>query len=383
MKITFNRQEISNRIVPLMCAVSGKSTITASEGILIEAREPSECTMTTFDLEKGIRITVEAQVEEEGSYIINAQKFNQTLRVMEGEFITLTVDENMSAVFECGRSTHRTGALPGSDFPEIPRLTSDKGFVVSQAQFKGMLSQVSYAMGTNDPRQILNGCFVKTEGNLIRFVACDTFKLAVCSCKSEIGNIENSERGTDFAFILPAKTVNELTRLLSDNEDAMLKVYMSHRNIVLVIGNIIFFSRLITGDYIDYDRVIIKNHKITISAEKDRFIGALETAALITEEKIAGAVRSPVKLEICGDVLKVSANSSAGRIYDEVAIKHEGDDLSISFNNRYLLDSLRACSADRIKISLSSPLMSCNIEPDEELDGKNELFMLPPVRTKD
>ena len=158
---------------------------------------------------------------------------------------------------------------------------------------------------------------------------------------------------------------------------------MGHKNIVIDLGGIIFFSRLINGEYLDYDRVIIKNHKIFIELEKDRLISALERAALITEERIVGNVRSNVKLDIDDDMLKVSAVSSAGSIYDEVAIDHDGDDLTISFNNRFLMDSVRACSAEKIRISLSSKLMSVNIEPAEDSDDFSELFMLLPVRTKD
>jgi len=104
MKITFNRQEVSNKIAPLMSVVSGKSTNIAAEGILIEANSPDSCNMTAFDLEKGMKITVECDVIEQGSYIINAQKFNQTLRVMDGEEITLTVDNKLGVLFECGKS---------------------------------------------------------------------------------------------------------------------------------------------------------------------------------------------------------------------------------------------------------------------------------------
>lgn len=383
MKIIFNRQKLSNTISPLMCAVSGKSTLSATDGILIEAVYPDSCVLTTFDLEKGIRITVEADVIEEGSFIINAQKFNQTLKVMDGESITLTVDNNLRATFECGISSHKTGAIKGSDFPEIPRLTSEKGFTVEQATLKGMLSKVSYAMGVNDTRQVLNGCFIRTIGNMLKLVACDTYRLAVCSCETTFGKLEASERGTDFSFILPVKSVNELVKLLSDGEDETATVYMSHKNIVIDLGDIIFFSRLITGEYIDYDRVIIKNHKIFLEIEKQEIVAALEKAALITEERIAGSVRSNVKLETAGDILKISAVSSAGSIYDEVETEHEGEDITIAFNNRFLIDSIRACSADKIKISLSSRLMSINIEPAEEQEGTSELFMLLPVRTKD
>ena len=382
MKIVFNRQEVSNKITPMMSVVSGKSTHTAVEGILIEAKSQDSCTLTAFDLEKGIKITVNANVLEQGSCIINAQKFNQTLRVMEGEEITLTVDSKMTATFECGKSSHKTGALRAEEFPEIPDLKTEKGFIVKECALKKMLTKVSYAMGVNEPRPVLNGCFVKTEEGMINVVACDGFKLAVCSYGAELKRLEGSERGVEYSFIIPVKSVNELTKLLSDGEDEEVAVYMSHKNMVVEFADLIFFTRLINGEYVDYNRIIIKNHKIEVKASKQKVIAALEKASLITEERIAGSVRSHVRVEVVGDMMKVSAVSTAGSIYDEFNIEHAGDDLSIAFNNRYLIDSIRSCRSQTIKISMSSPLMSINIEPCDDEEG-SELFMLLPVRTRE
>ncbi|MBR3879541.1 MAG: DNA polymerase III subunit beta [Clostridia bacterium] len=382
MKIVFNRQEVSNKIAPIMSVVSGKSTLTAVEGILIEANSTDSCTFTAFDLEKGMKITVDATVLEEGSYIINAQKFNQTLRVMDGEEITLTVDQRLIATFECGKSSHKTGALRADEFPEIPDLVTQKGFVVKEYTLKKMFSKVSYAMGVNEPRPVLNGCFVKTEQDKINIVACDGFKLAVCSDGAELKKLEGSDRGVDYSFIVPVKSVNELTKLLSDNDEDEVTVYMSFKNMVVKFGDMIFFTRLITGEYVDYNRIIIKNHKIEVKAQKQEIIAALEKAALITEERIAGSVRSHVRVEVVGDLMKVSAVSAAGSIYDELEIEHTGDDLSIAFNNRYLIDSIRACRSQTVRISMSSPLMSINVEPCDDEEG-TELFMLLPVRTRD
>ena len=174
----------------------------------------------------------------------------------------------------------------------------------------------------------------------------------------------------------------ELYKLLSDN-DSTVRVYMSRKNIVFSLGNTVFFSRLIDGEYIDYERIIIKNHRIITSANKNSLIAALERAALVTEERIAGSVRCHVKLEFDEDVLKISAVSSAGSIYDEVIIGHEGDGIIIAFNNRYLIDSLRACSSEMVKISLTSPLSSINIEALGDDENESELFMLLPVRMKE
>lgn len=383
MKIVFNRQELSATIAPLMCAVSTKVTVPAAEGILIEAKLPDVCVLTTFDLEKGMRVTTEAKVIEEGTYIINATKLNQTLRVMAGDEIELEVDEKMVACIKSGKSSHKMNALAGSDFPAIPKLENDYSFVVKQCELKEMFGQTMYAMGVNDTRNILNGTFVKIVNDTITMVACDNFKLAKCERKIEI-ETENEVTGTfRYAFIVPVKTVNELYKLLSDDDDETVKIFMTRKNIVFEIGDIIFFSRLIEGEYLDYDRIIVKGHKHSINVNRDELISALERAALITEEKIAGSLRSHVKLIFEGGLLKITANSSAGSTYDEIEIEDIGENLIIGFNNRYLINSIRACDSERIKLSLSSPLSSMNIEPENKKENEEELFMLLPVRLKD
>ena len=128
--------------------------------------------------------------------------------------------------------------------------------------------------------------------------------------------------------------------------------------------------------------IIIKNHKIEVVASKQELLAALEKASLITEERIAGSVRSHVRVEVCDDILKVSAVSSAGSIYDEINVEHTGDDISIAFNNRFLIDSIRACRSEKVRLSMSSPLMGINVEPCDDESG-SELFMLLPVRTRD
>lgn len=387
MKIIFNRSAISSAVAPLMCAVSGKSTLTAIEGILVEAKIPDTCTLTTFDLEKGVRITVEAKVIEEGSYIINAQKFTQTLRVMEGEEVTLTVDEKLSACIFSGKSSHKMNALAGADFPAIPDLVSDRSLIAGQAVIKKMLSQISFAMGVNDQRNVLNGAYMKIDDESLMLVACDSFKLAKCRVKTELTNKNtNGNDHLEFSFIIPVKTVNELSRLLSDDEEAVTQAYITRKHIVFIIGEITFFSRLVDGDYIDYNRIIVTNHRISVSVDKHELIAALERAALVTEEKIAGSVRSHVKLEVCGDTLKISAVSSAGSTYDELSIGHTGEDMLIAFNNRFLIDTVRACDSEELVLTMSSPLTSMNVQPVEnnyEESGKEEIFMLLPVRMKE
>jgi len=383
MKIIFNRQNIADAIAPLMCAVSNKATAGATEGILIEANENGTCVLTTFDEVKGMRTTVEAKVEEAGSYIINAQKFIQTLRVMEGEHITLSVEENNQACITSGKSSHRMGAMIGSDFPAIPRLVTEDGFVIGQSVLKKMMSKVMYAMASNDHRPVLNGCYFRvTEGKLM-VVACDSFKLAKCSVETEIENKNEDHSSLKFSFIVPTKSVNEIYKLLKDDERESVRIYMTRKNIVFHLGALTFFSRLIDGVYIEFDRIILNTHRIFATVKREAMIAALERAALITEEKVAGSVRSHVKLNFEESLLKISAISTQGSTYDEIEIEQDGSDLLIAFNNRFLIDSLRASDAEIVKFSMTSALTSINIEPFEQEEGKEELFMLLPVRMKE
>lgn len=385
MKIVFNRQAVLAATSPLMCAASGKSTVAAVKGIKIEATAPGTCVFTTYDLEKGLKTTVEANVMEEGSFVIDAQKFNQTMRVMDGEEVTLTIDEKLCATIESGRSSHKMTAMKGEDFPEIPRLEGAMGFCVKAELLRDMLAKTMYAMGVDDQRAVLNGCFFEVSNDQLLLVSCDSYKLAKCRLTtSELQN--KNEDGSDmrFRFIVPVKTVNELYKLLSSNPEETVEIRLMRKHMVFHFENLIFFSRLVNGDYIDFDRIIIRQHKIYADMDREALLSALDRAALVTEERVAGSVRAYVKLHFEGGLLKIMTSSAAGSTYDEIEIEHEGADLMIAFNNRFLIDSVRACESDRIRMALSSPLTSVNIEPSEgKEEGCEDLFMLSPVKMKE
>jgi DNA polymerase-3 subunit beta len=300
---------------------------------------------------------------------------------MDSDTLTLSVDEKCHAVIEYGKSVHQMNALPGSDYPTVPNLESVNSFIISQSEVKEMLTKVSFAMGLNDQRQVLNGCYCLVEEGQILMVACDSFRLAKCEKHIEI---ENTGSGVvthlAHAFIIPNKTVNELIRLLDSDEDAKMKVYVTHRHTIFHLEDMIFFSRVVDGFYIDYEKVLNKEHKISVKCNREELLSALERACLITEERIVGAVRANVKLDVSDGLLKVLANSSAGSTYDEIEIEQEGGNLFIAFNNRYLIDCIRSCGGDNVSILMSSEHSSINITPVEKDETTIEEYMLLPVR---
>ena len=274
-------------------------------------------------------------------------------------------------------------ALKGEEFPELPTLESARGFALPSKTLKDMLSKTMYAMGVNDQRPVLNGCFFEVTSGSLLLVSCDSFKMAKCLYKTEVENRNEDGSALNFRFIVPVKTVNELYKVLPDEEDE-ISIHMTLKHIIFHIGDFLFFSRLVDGDYIDFDRIIITQHRIHLTLDREAFLAALERAALITEERVAGSVRSHVKLQIEENLLKITAASSAGSTYDEIEVEHEGGNLVIAFNNRFLMDSVRACDGEKILFSLSSPLSSVNLSPvGGEENGHEDIFMLLPVRMKE
>ena len=381
MKIVFNRQEIINCVTPLMCATSGaRSTIAAVEGILFEAEAPSNIVLTTYDLEKGVRTSIEANVLEGGSCVINAQKFLQTVKVMNGEEITLSVSDKLAVSITSGKSNYRMTALPAGDFPTLPPLKTELGYTVPARTLREVINKVGYAMAVNDQRIIFNGTYFRINDGELLAVACDSFRLAKVVRHIDLGHIEGDDSALHFAFVVPQKTVNELYRMLPD-DDVNITVYMGRKHMVYLIDGLIFFTRLIEGEYIDYDRIIIQNHRIIIRCPRDELMMALEKAAIVTEEKIIGAGRAYVKLTLEDGLLKITAESSLGSSYDEIPVDHAVTDLVIAFNNKYLIDSVRSCTTEEVELQLSTPLTSVNALPvaDGAAD-EDEIYFLLPVR---
>ena len=381
MKIVFNRQQILNSIMPMMCAVGVKGTNPATEYIHIEASEYGEIILTTYDLEKGIKCAVDGRVEEGGDFCVNASKFLQTLKVMENEEIVLSVNADLETSITSGKAFYKMQSLPGSDFPLIPPVKTGSGFEVKSAVLKNMIGKIVYAMGVNDQRPVLNGAFFRITGEELLVVACDSFKLAKCVCRTKIRNLSETEE--KYQYIVPQKTVVELLRMLPDGEDDTVVFNLSHRNMVCSFEGLTFYSRLIEGEYIDFDRIIIKNHRISVTVDRNMLLAALERAAVVTEEKVPGSTRTPLKFTVEGNLLKLNAVSSVGVSYDELEIEHSGDDIVISFNNRNLIDSVKACAGKMIRIELSTPLYSINIIPLNPGEDTEDVFFMMPVRTRD
>ena len=380
MKIKFEKAKMLEKLVRAMGAVSQKNTHPFTEGVLMETTEDG-LKMSTYDMEKSVRAIVDAEVILPGACVINAQRFLSIVRILPESVITLSVDESLVATIKSGRSSFSLHALPAKDFPKMPVIAGRESFTMEQCSLKKMIMRTAHSIAQIDQRPILCGAFFKLEQDNIRVVSCDSYTLSLCNLRTPIITvIDNLERTS---FIVPGKTITELVKMLSDDPDQFVTIMVTGKNIIFNMDNLVFSSRLVEGEYIDYDRLIPKNQPIEAVLDTKAFLAALERAALISEEKIAGSTKNYVKLSFVGDALQITSKSANGNIYEEVEAEHIGEDIVIGFNCRYLMDTMRTITTEKVRVKLLTPYMSATFEPIDENADDQYVYMVLPLKMKE
>ena len=268
--------------------------------------------------------------------------------------------------------------MNGQDFPNLPELYSDKGFTVSSSIIKKMIGKVSHSIAEQDNRPMLCGAFFNIKNDEIEVVSCDSFTLSKCNYKCAVGSINNVS-SVECSFIMPGHALSELSKILGDADDEVT-FYLSRKHAIIKKDDIIFFTRTIDSEYIDYNKIMPKENDIFVTVERERFLDGLERANIIAEEKIQGSGRSYVKIITDGQYISLSSTSVNGNVCDEMDCIHDGEDIEIGFNCRYLINSVRASEGDNIRITMKTPTQAITIEPAEVDEEYSYYYMILPVR---
>ena len=382
MKFTVSKSLFINKLTPAMGTVSNKGTITAIEGVLIETID-GNIRISTYDMTKGVRSTFEAiSIEREGKYIINAQRLYQTIRVMPEDEVTIEVNDKLNCTVSSGKASFSMFAMKGDDFPNLPELSGDRGFEISCDKIRLMISKVAHSIAEVDNRPMLCGAYFKITRNNLEVVSCDSYTLSRCSVKCNITSLF-AANDTEFAFIIPGHALGEMSKNLAEGDEENVQFYIARKHAILKKGDSIFFTRTIDSEYIDYNRIIPKDNDIIVTVDRDRFLDGLERANIVADEKIKGSTRSYVKLTTDDQFIAITSSSVNGKVSDEMECVHEGRDIEIGFNCRYLINSVKVAEGESIKITLKSPTQAITIEPAEEDEEFKYFYMILPVRMND
>lgn len=386
MIISVLKEEFLEKLYASMGAVTNKNTTPALEGVLIDAREDGTIRMTTYDMIKGVRsfITENVKVIEPGSNVIGAARLLQIVKVLpDHEYITIEVDDNLNVKVKSDNSSFSLFAMRGVDYPSMPELTRERGLAIKSSVLKRMINKTIHSIAVQDNRPQLTGAFFTFDEDRLEIISCDSYTLSKCSVKCEFEDIGEKEaiKGP-LKLIIPGHALNEVVRLMDDS-DELVKIYTGYRHVIFHTGGVQFFTRLIDGEYFDYERIIPKEQTVFITLNRERFLAGLERAILVADEKYAGSGRSYVKLTVGGEKLVMTSSSPGGKIYDEMAYEHQGDDLVIGFNCRFLINSVRAADSENIVITMRKENTSITIEPLEKSDEKDFFYLVLPLRMND
>lgn len=367
MKFFCEKSILSDAINIVQKAISPKSTLPILEGILLTAND-GFVILTGNDLEIGIECKIEAEVSREGAIVLNGKVFGEMIRKLPNDVISIESDENLKTTIKCQKSVYDIIALSAVEFPEIPAIDEREAFSMSAPLLKSMIRQTIFAVSLSENKPTLTGTLFDISEGFIKLVAVDGFRLALR--KEELKEKDVSEN-----FIVPGKTLGELSRIIKDDE-ADISVKRTDRHVLFEYENSRIISRLLDGDFLKYESIIPVDFKIETAVFLDDFIKSVERTDPIVAIDI---YKSPVKLGIDDDLLRVSCMTATGRVEDVIAMAPCGEKLDIGFNQKYLHDALKACDGEKIKLYFNTPLTPCIIKPFE---GEAFLFMILPVRLR-
>lgn len=367
MKFSCEKALLQAAISTTSRAVSPKSSIPALEGILLEAG--NDLRLTGYNLETGIRTIVPADIREEGTLVLGARLFGEIVRKLPDDIVTFQ-SENYMVNIKCGMSEFNILGTDPEEFPELPTVEYQNSLILPQSRLKAMISQTLFAVSDNESRPIHTGSLFEVDSEGLTIVSVDGYRLAL---RHE--SIDKKEGAETFSFVVPGAALSEVEKICSD-VDEPASVTQGARHVMFKVGDTMLVSRRLEGEFLAYRQAIPSNNTIHVEGETRALLSSIDRVSLIISDKL----KSPLRCVFDSNLLKISTKTAIGDAYDECPLSGNGGGLEIGFNNKYLMDALKAAPADKVRLELTTGVSPCVILPTE--GEENFLYMVLPVRLK-
>ena len=353
MKFKINQDHFSNGLQQVLNVVATRSTMPILSNVLIEAEE-EYISLTTTNLDLGIRCRIKADVETPGGITLPVRKLATIVRELPQNDVFVDAGHNNQAKITSGGSLFKIMGINTEEFPPLPSFENRHVFELSQSEIVSMLKTVSYGQSTDENRYILNGVYFNFADEKLTLVATDGRRLALTALETEI-----SEDNTG-SLILPAKTVAELERLLGKGEK--VKIAFNDRQVAFeisideeaigLVDQLYLVSKIVEGNYPNYRQVIPKETEHRVKIERELMLECVNRAALVTSEK-----SHSVKLKVSKNLLEILGSSSEyGESHESMAIAYDGPEVQVAFNPQFLMEPLKALNKDEVYFEFKDEL---------------------------
>lgn len=367
MKFSCEKTLLQSAVATASRAVAAKSSIPALEGVLLQTN--SQLTISGYNMQTGIRTTLDTEITEEGSLVLPARLFGEIIRRLPDDIVTFTSDQNLNVQLTCGDTAYNILALSASDYPELPEVEDEYSVKIQQRVLKSMIGETSFAVSTDEVRPVHTGSLFEITQENLTIVSVDGFRLAL---RRE--PLEHSERG-GFRFVAPGSALNEVEKICEDTENPAI-ITLGNRHLLFEAGATQLICRRLEGDFLDYKAAIPRANPISITTETRAMINSIDRVSVVISDK----QKSPIRCIFQDNQVLMSAKTGNGEAKDICRINGSGNELEIGFNNRYLLEALKYAPADTVRIELNTGISPCIITP---IEGEEKfLYMVLPVRLK-
>lgn len=373
MIFTCERTSLSEAISTVQKAVATHSTMPVLECILIKT-DGNKIILTGNNMEIGIECVIEASVDKEGAVAVNSRMFGDIINKFSGDIVTFNCIENNVLNLKCGNSKFKITGIAPDDFPEVTKYAIAGDIItvkMNQKQIKELVRHTHYATSVVSPNIVLSGCYLEVTNGNAKMIGVDGHRLALRNINAENITVE-TEGYNEAGVIIPAKTLTELTKIVDETDD-QLTIFISNKKVCFEFNNVIFVCRTIEGDFIDYNKIIPTENATTVKVSGRELLSAVERASLVIVNDIG---KAPVVLNIEDGEIKIDCETSAGHVKELIPVEMVGENVKIGFNNRYLLDALKAVDGDEIKLSFTGGMKPCLITP---VAGETYKYLVLPL----
>ena len=362
MKIICSKSDLITGTGIALRAVPSKTTMPILGSLLITAEEV--ITITSNDNDMGITTIVSGIINEKGRIAVEARLFSDIIRKLPESDITIMADYNNKVTISCEKSIFHLNGNDANEFPDLPDAESIGHFSISEFTLKEIIRQTIFSIAVSDVASIMKGELFSVSDNLLKAVSLDSHRIS-------IRNERLTEQYPKASVIVPGKTLNEISRILSGNVEDMVDVSFDKKFIKFFFKGTVVISRLIEGEFFDVDRMISSDYSTELRINKNDLLSNIDQAASMVRE----GDRKPVVFEIRDDFVNIDVTTSLGSMSSRIDAVKKGNDIVIGFNPKFFMDALRVIDDEEVAMYFVNSNAPCFIRND----AGDYVFIILPV----
>jgi len=344
-------------------AVPSKTTMSILECILVDCTE-GQIKLTANDMELGIETIIEGDIIEKGLIALDAKIFLEIIRKLPDNDITVASDSNLKTTITCEKAKFNIIGKSGEDFSYLPQIERNDSVIVSQFTLKEVIRQTIFSIADNDNNRLMTGELFEINGEELKVVSLDGHRISIR--KIALKNSYDPKK-----VVIPGKTLNEISKILSGDADKDVSLFFTPKHVVFEFDQTTVVSRLIEGEYFRIDQMLSNDYETKVIINKKEFLSCIDRATLLVKE----GDKKPIIINITDGSMELKINSTVGSMNEQIDIEKLGRDLMIGFNPKFLIDALRVIDDEQISVYLVNPKAPCFIRNDDN----SYVYLILPV----